>query len=157
MSRWFYAQKDTRTPLYVSVFTITLNIVLAVWLGSKYNYGLQGLALAQSVAAAAEVFVLGVVMVARDHKLFDAYFWSGVFRTVSVTGFSLVAGYITVGFIPLGVNDRGFITLGTKVAILAGVTLAVHLLVSGLFGLEEAQPFWKWVRRVLYRPVKVEY
>jgi putative peptidoglycan lipid II flippase len=34
VSRWFYAQKDTRTPLYVSVFTISLNIVLAFWLGS---------------------------------------------------------------------------------------------------------------------------
>ncbi len=157
MSRWFYAQKDTRTPLYVSVFTISLNIVLAVWLGSKENYGLQGLAVAQSVAAAAEVFVLGAVMVWRDRKLFDATFWSGVFRTVSVTGFSLMAGYITVGFVPLNATDRGIITLGTKVCILAGITLTVHLLVSSLFGLVEAQPFWRWVRRVVYRPVKVEY
>ncbi|HEY4160901.1 MAG TPA: lipid II flippase MurJ [Candidatus Saccharimonadales bacterium] len=157
MSRWFYAQKDTRTPLYVSIFTITLNIVLAFWLGSGDNYGLQGLAVAQSVAAAAEVLVLGTVMVWRDRKLFNVVFWSGVFRTVSVTGFSLVAGYITVGFVPLGADDRGIVTLGTKVCILAGVTLTVHLLVSGLFGLEEAQPFWRWARRVLYRPVKVEY
>jgi putative peptidoglycan lipid II flippase len=157
MSRWFYAQKDTLTPLYVSIFTITLNIVLAFWLGSANSYGLQGLAAAQSIAASAEVLVLAVVMVKRDHKLFDAYFFSGVFRTISVTGFSLLAGYITVGFIPLGDHDRGFLTLGTKVLILASVTLATHLIISGLFGLEEAAPFWNWVRRLLYRSVKVEY
>jgi len=157
MSRWFYAQKDTRTPLYISLFTISLNIALAFSLGSAQNYGLQGLALAQSIAAATEVCILGIVMVIRDRKLFDAYFWSGVFRTVSVTGFSLVAGYITVGFIPLGANDRGIVTLGTKMLILASVTLATHLTLSGLFGLEEARPFWSWIRRLLYRPVKVEY
>jgi putative peptidoglycan lipid II flippase len=157
MSRWFYAQKDTRTPLYVSIFTITLNVILAFRLGSASAYGLQGLAIAQSVAAFAEVFVLAVVMVKRDHKLFDTYFWSGVFRTISVTGFSLLAGYITVGFVPLGARDRGFITLGTKVLILAGATMATHLIISGLFGLEEARPFWGWIRRLLYRPVKVEY
>ena len=29
ISRWFYAQKDTKTPLFVSLFTIGLNIFLA--------------------------------------------------------------------------------------------------------------------------------
>jgi hypothetical protein len=143
--------------LYVSLFTISLNIVLAFWLGSASSYGLQGLAIAQSIVAGVEVCILAVIMVIRDHKLFDGYFWSGVFRTVSVTGFSLVAGYITVGFVPLGATDRGFITLGTKLFILTTVTLTTHLLVSGLFGLEEARPFWRWARKLLYRPVKVEY
>src|SRR5256885_12232213 len=32
ISRWFYAQKDTKTPLFVSLFTIALNIMLAVTL-----------------------------------------------------------------------------------------------------------------------------
>jgi len=157
VSRWFYAQKDTRTPLYVSIFTITFNIVLAFWLGSARNYGLQGLASAQSIVAVTEVLILGTIMVIRDPKLFDREFWSGVMRTISVTGFSLVAGYITVGFLPLGANDRGLITLGSKFGIIALVTLATHFAVSGLFGLEEAQPFWRWIKRLALRPVKVDY
>jgi putative peptidoglycan lipid II flippase len=157
LSRWFYAQKDTRTPLYISIFTISLNIILAFWLGSATEYGLQGLAIAQSIAGGAEVLVLCIVMFIRDRKLFDTYFWSGVFRTLSVTGFSLLAGYITISFLPLGADDRGFITLGTKVFALAAVTLTTHLIISGIFGLEEAQPFWRWIRRLLYRPIKVEY
>jgi putative peptidoglycan lipid II flippase len=157
ISRWFYAQKDTRTPLYVSIFAITLNIILADLLTRPGSYGLAGLAMAQSIVAAAEVVVLGAVMLVRDPKLFNRAFWSGVFRTVSVTGFSLVAGYIAVGFLPLGAEDHGFVTLGTKFMLIAGATIATHFVVSGLFALEEAQPFWRWVRRITLRPVKVEY
>jgi putative peptidoglycan lipid II flippase len=157
ISRWFYAQKDTKTPLYVSIFTISLNILLAYWFSKPTAYGLQGLAVAQSIVAGVEVVILMAVMLKRDRKLFDGEFWSGIFRTVSVTGFSLVAGYITVGFVPLGANDRGLVTLGTKFAGIAFVTLATHLALSALFGLEEAQPFWRWIRRLILRPVKVEY
>jgi len=157
ISRWFYAQKDTRTPLYVSIFTISFNILLAYLLTRPGGYGLQGLALAQSIVAAVEVAILVVIMLLRDHKLFDSEFLSGLFRTISVTGFSLVAGYITVGFVPLGADDRGFVTLGTKFIIIALVTLSTHFTLSGIFGLEEAQPFWRLVRRVILRPVKVDY
>lgn len=156
ISRWFYAQKDTRTPLYVSIFTISFNIVLAYLLTRPGGYGLQGLALAQSIVAAVEVFILSVVMLIRDPKLFNADFWSGVFRTISVTGFSLVAGYITVGFVPLGAADRGFVTLGTKLMLIAGVTMATHFAISGLFGLEEAQPFFRWLKRIILRPIRFD-
>jgi putative peptidoglycan lipid II flippase len=157
ISRWFYAQKDTRTPLYVSIFTISFNIFLAFILTRPGGYGLPGLALAQSIVAAVEVFILTTIMLIRDPKLFDADFLSGVFRTISVTGFSLVAGYITVGFVPLGAADRGLITLGTKLLLIAGVTLATHFAISGLFGLEEVQPFFRWLKRIVLRPIKVDY
>ena len=157
ISRWFYAQKDTRTPLYVSIFTISLNIVLAYLLSRPDSYGLQGLALAQSIVAAVEVLILSTVMLIRDPKLFDREFWSGIYRTISVTGFSLVAGYIAVGFLPLGADDRGVATLGAKFLVIAGATIATHFVVSGLFDLEEARPFWRWVRRITLRPVKIDY
>lgn len=58
VSRWFYAQKDTRTPLLVSVFVIALNVVLAYSLSRPDSYGVEGLAIAQSIVAAVEVLVL---------------------------------------------------------------------------------------------------
>lgn len=157
ISRWFYAQKDTKTPLYVSIFTIGFNIILADISTRPGGYGLVGLALAQSIVAAIEVFILGIIMLVRDPKLFDRTFWSEVYRTISVTGFSLVAGYVTVGFLPLGVNDHGFITLGTKFLIIASVTIITHLAVSTLFDLDEVKPLWRWLRRFTLRSVKVEY
>src|SRR5206468_3171308 len=80
ISRWFYAQKDTRTPLFVSLFTIALNVVLAVTLARPSVYGVSGLALAQSIVAAVEVFILSAIMLFRDHRLFDMEFWSGIWR-----------------------------------------------------------------------------
>jgi len=148
VSRWFYAQKDTKTPLFVSIFAISLNVILAYFLSRPSSYGAAGLAIAQSGVAAAEVVVLFAIMLIRDHKLFDASFWSGCAKIVSVTGFSLVAGFIMVSIFPLGINDRGIFTLGTKVVWIAGVMVAVHVFVSWLLGLEEVQP-------VLYRTRKI--
>jgi hypothetical protein len=37
------------------------------------------------------------------------------------------------------------------------VTFATHFALSGLFGLEEVQPLWRWIRRIMLRPIKVDY
>ena len=156
VSRWFYAQKDTRTPLLVSVFVIALNVVLAYSLSRPDNYGVEGLAIAQSIVAAVEVLVLGAIMLKRDRKLFDGEFWSGVLRIVSVTGFSLVAGFTAVQFWPLMTADTG-LTLLLKLSAIAGVTIATHVAVSGLFGLSEARQLFAWFKRVILKPIKIEY
>lgn len=157
ISRWYYAQKDSRTPLFVSVFTIGLNICLAAYLARPSRYGVAGLAMAQSIVAAVEVIILSSIMLVRDHKLFNARFWGGVVRIVSVSGFSLLTSLVAVSYLPLGLNDVGFVTLGTKFAWIAGLTLTVHVLVSGLFGLEETKPIFSWLRRVILRPIKLQY
>jgi putative peptidoglycan lipid II flippase len=156
ISRWFYAQKDTKTPLFVSLFTIALNIGLAYLLSRPSAYGLSGLALAQSIVAAVEVFILVVIMLFRDHRLFDANFWSGVWRIISVTGFSVVASFIMISLYPLGLNDRGIFTLGSKLLFIAGVTFGVHVTVSALFGLEEARPIFSRLRKIILKPIKIE-
>jgi putative peptidoglycan lipid II flippase len=156
ISRWFYAHKDTRTPLFVSIFTIALNVALAYALTRPGNYGVAGLALAQSIVATVEVAILTIIMLIRDPRLFDINFWSGVWRIISVTGFSVVAGFIMITLLPLGARDRGIITLGTKVFLIASVTFGVHVLVSALFGLEEARPVFRRVRRIVLKPIRVE-
>lgn len=154
ISRWFYAQKDTVTPLMVSLFAILLNIVLAYSL-SHSSYGVSGLAMAQSIVAALEVFVLVSVMVIRDHKLFDPDFLSGIMRTISVTGFSVLTAFIAVTFLPLNISDRGLITLGAKLGVISILTFAMHLGVSSLFGLEEANAVTSRIRKFILKPIKI--
>ena len=155
MSRWFYAQKDTKTPLFVSVFAIGLNIVLAYFLSQKTGYGVSGLAIAQSIVAATEVAILFVIMSIRDNKLLkDRAFWGGCFKIVSVSGFALVVGYIMAQFFPLGLFDTGIVTLGTKMAIIALPTFMVHVLVSWMFGLDEAGTLLRWLKRVVLKPIR---
>jgi len=156
ISRWFYSQKDTWTPLVVSVLTIAFNIVLSYNLAKPDSYGVVGLALAQSIVAAVEVGILSLIMVIRDHKLLDADFINGVIKIVSVTGFSVLAGYIMISYLPLTLGDTGFLTLGTKFAAIASVTALVHVVVSWIFGLEETRPIAKWLKTLIFKPVRVE-
>lgn len=158
VSRYFYAQKDTRTPLLVSVFAIGLNIFLAFNLARPQDaggYGISGLALAQSLVAMSEVAVLFAIMIARDSKLLDRVFWGGCMRILSVTGFSIIAAYSMISFLPLRVADTGFITLGSKLAAIALVTFTVHVAISSLFGLEEVRPFMAKLKQLILRPIKI--
>lgn len=159
ISRYFYAQKDTRTPLFVSIFAIGLNIFLAFTLArptSAGGYDVAGLAIAQSVVAAAEVFILLTVMTWRDSKLFNADFWSGVVRIFSVTGFTILTTYTMVTLVPLSVTDKGFSTLGAKLLSIVIPSLAVHIGISALFGIEEVQPVIKKIKQIALKPIRLE-
>lgn len=156
ISRWFYAQKDTMTPLIVSVIVIFLNIILAYMLSRPTSYGLAGLAIAQSMIATLEVVILFAIMVYRDPKLLDFKFWAGVAKIVSVAGFSLVAGFIMISIYPLGANDLGW-AIVIKLAFIAAVTLSVHVGVSALFGLEEVRPVLKRIKSILFKSIGLPY
>jgi peptidoglycan biosynthesis protein MviN/MurJ (putative lipid II flippase) len=156
ISRWFYAQKDTRTPLYVSLFTIALNIFLAYHLAKPSAYGIYGLALSQSIVVTLEVFILTTIMMLRDHKLFDAYFWNGVVKIFSVTGFTIIVAYTLFHMFPLNALDRGFLALGGKLIIMSAITFSVHIAVSSLFGLEEVRPFLSRVKQIALKPIKLQ-
>lgn len=156
ISRYFYAQKDTRTPLFVSLFTIALNIFLAFTLAKPSAYGISGLAIAQSIVAAFEVLILMIIMLWRDPKLFDVRFWGGVMRILSVTGFTVLTTYIMVSLFPLVATDKGFITLGTKLLVIVLPTIIVHVGLSSLFGLEEVQPVTRKLKALALKPVRIQ-
>ena len=158
ISRYFYAQKDTRTPLFISLFAIALNIYLVFSLArpTPVGYGVEGLALAQSIVAAVEIVLLVFIMLLRDPAIFNKAFWSACVRIVSVTGFSALAGFTMITLLPLRHGDHGFITLGFKLGLIAGVTLLVHLAISALFGLEEAQVVISRVGQILLRPIRIQ-
>jgi len=155
ISRYFYAHKDTKTPLYVSIFIIFFNIILAYNLSKPTAYGVVGLAMAQSIVAATEVGILVAIMIKRDRKLFDKQFLTAVGKTLSVTGFSALAAYITVQFFPLSLYNQGFVLL-FRISLIAGITFAVHISVSYMFELEEAKIVVELFRRVLFRPIRIE-
>ncbi len=155
ISRWFYAQKDTKTPLLVSLFVIGLNIYLAYTLSQPDAYGVAGLAMAQSIVAAIEVFILVIIMFIRDRKLFDGEFWNGILRILSVTGFSVLTAFIMISLLPLNASDKGILTLGSKLGIITFVTFGVHVGVSLLFELNEARPVVEKIKQVITKPIRL--
>lgn len=160
ISRYFYAQKDNWTPLAVSIFAIALNIYLAWQLSKPFNYGVAGLAMAQSIVAASEVVILFGIMLIKDHKLFDRHFWSGIWQIMSITGFTIVVAYIMVQIFPLQTSDVGFAILGFKLFAITTVTGAVHVGLSYLFGLEEAGPVVRKAKqysRMVLKPINIDW
>lgn len=157
VSRYFYAFKDTKTPLIVSIIAIGLNIILAFNLATKEAYGVAGLALAQSIVAVVEVTILVAIMLWRDHKLFhNLDFWSGMWRILAVSGFCVVAGFVMLQLYPLGINDVGFVTIGTKVCLIAAVIFAVHLTLSSLFGLREASAVFDRMKKIVSKTIRIQ-
>lgn len=157
VSRYFYAYKDTKTPLYVSIVAIALNIILAFMLARPDSYGVAGLAIAQSVTAAVEVLILSGVMLHRDRKIFhNIDFWSGMWRIVSVAGFCVVAAFIMLQIYPLGIEDKGFITIGAKLAAIAAAVFVVYLSLSSLFGLREASAVFDRLKKIISKPVRIQ-
>jgi len=157
VSRYFYANKDTKTPLFVSIFAIGLNIILAFSLARPSAYGISGLAIAQSIVATIEVLILSAIMVHRDRKLINASFITSGFKIISVTGFSILTAFIMITFLPLNVADRGFITLGGKLGLISAVIFCIHLWVSSLFDLEEANIVLRKIAQIIIKPIKIEW
>lgn len=154
-SRWFYAQKDTKTPLFVSLFAISLNIALAYILSGPAGYDIAGLAMAQSIVAASEVVILVGIMLIRDPRLFSAAFWNGLLKILAVTGFSMLAALFMVSVLPLLATDRGIVTLGAKLFAISTVTVGVHVAISWILDVEEVSPVIKKLKRIILHPVRI--
>jgi putative peptidoglycan lipid II flippase len=155
-SRYFYAHKDTVTPLIVSIFAIGLNIILVFALARTDTYGVAGLALAQSIVSAAEVFVIGLVIVSRDPKVFNKAFWNMTIKLISVTGFTIVAAFTMITLLPLNLDDTGFFVLGGKLGLITLVTFGTHVIVSAAYGFDEGKLVLRKIRNIIYRPLKLQ-
>jgi len=155
LSRYFYAHKDTVTPLIISLFAIALNIILVFTLARPDTYGIAGLAIAQSIVAAAEVLIIGLVIMLRDPKLFNREFWSMTTKLVSISGFTIVAAFIMITLLPLNLNDRGFFILGAKLGSITLVTFMVHIIVSSFFGFNEGTNVLKKAKKIVYKTVRI--
>lgn len=149
-ARSFYAQQDTKTPLYISIFAIALNIVLAVWFTMSLGMGAYGLAWAQSFVAFVEVMILFYVMSRRIPGLFDFVFVRAIMRMASATGFMAIISYITVQIFQLAVSDQGFLATFPKFMIIVIVSLSSYVLFSKLLKLSEADPIINRFKLLLF-------
>lgn len=153
-ARSFYAQQDTKTPLYISIFAIGLNIALAIWFTMSLGFGAYGLAWAQSIVAFIEVMTLFVVMSFRIKGLFDFKFVNAVGRMAAATGLMAIVSYITVQLLQLSSNDQSFFATFPKFAVIVAVSFAVYVALSRLFKLSEADPVIQKVSSLLFGRVR---
>jgi putative peptidoglycan lipid II flippase len=155
-ARSFYAQQDTRTPLYISLFTIALNITLAVWFSLGLGMGVHGLAWAAVIVSAIEIAILFYIMARRIKGLFDKPFISAIIRMLSASGFMAVVTYLTVAMLPLSATDQRFFDSFPKFVLIAGISFLAYFLFSYIFKLREVQPVLARIHKILFKRPEVK-
>jgi len=154
-ARSFYAQQDTKTPLYISLFTISLNITLAIWLSMGLGMGVHGLAWAAVIVSAVEVAILFSIMSRRIAGLFDAPFVHAIGRMMSAAGFLAIITYILVSMMPLGASDNFFSSF-LKFTLIVGISGVVYIIVCRVFKLEEVEPILERIQKILFKQPRVD-
>lgn len=149
-ARAFYARQDTKTPLYISIFAISLNVILAVVLSTVLRMGPYGLAWAQSVVAVVEVATLFVLMGRRMPTLFDLSFVRAVTRMVVATGVVAVVCYASVQLLAFRDSDDSFFSAFPKFVAITLVSFAAYGAMSKLLHLSEIDPIIAKLRRLLF-------
>ena len=149
-ARAFYARQDTKTPLYISIFSITLNIILAIVLSMVLKMGAYGLAWAQSTVAVLEVVVLLAVMNRQMPKLFDMTFVRAIFKMIIAGTITGVVCYIAVLIMPFRYHDDSFFSAFPKFVIISLVSFGAYAAVSKWLKLPEIDPILARLKKVLF-------
>ena len=149
-ARAFYARQDTKTPLYISIFSITLNIILAIVLSMVLKMGAYGLAWAQSTVAVLEVVVLLMVMNRQMPKLFDMTFVRAIFKMILAGIVTGVVCYIGVLVLPFRYHDDSFFSAFPKFVIISMVSFGAYAVASKWLKLPEIDPILARLKKVLF-------
>ena len=149
-ARAFYARQDTKTPLYISIFSITLNIILAIVLSMVLKMGAYGLAWAQSTVSVLEVVVLLAVMNRQMPKLFDMTFVRAIFKMIIAGTVTGVVCYIAVLIMPFRYHDDSFFSAFPKFVIISLVSFGTYAAASKWLKLPEIDPILARLKKVLF-------
>ncbi len=154
ISRVYYAMQNTKTPLYLSLASIPLNIALS-FLFSRY-YGVAGLAMSASLVAALETTALGFLLRHRYGKFGEREIFRGFWRMVVAGAIMLGVLYPLISqFLPLYAGDRGFFTLAPKFAVICAAAAFSYLVPCYLLKLNEAHHLMRRARDIMNRSLNL--
>jgi putative peptidoglycan lipid II flippase len=154
VSRVYYAMQDTRTPLFLSLGSIPLNIILSLYLSKLY--GVVGLAMSASIVAALETLVLIAILRHRKGHFGGAEIMRGVWRMAVAAAVMVPILYMTVSqLLPLYANDKGFTVLAPKFAVLLIIGLSAYLAPCYLLRLKEANIFIDRIKLFMVRSLNL--
>ena len=153
-ARSFYAQQDTKTPLYISIVAITLNVILAFWFALGLGLGVYGLAWAAATVSAVEVGILFYVMSRRIPKLFDGPFIHSISKMIAATGLMAIITYMSIQWWQLNSSDQSFLATFPKFAVIVTVSLSLYLGLSRWLKLEETQPIISRLKKIIFYRVR---
>jgi len=142
LARSFYAFEDTKTPVYISLFSVIVNIFGAIYLGKVM--GIFGVALAFSIAAIINMILLLVVLRIRIGYLDDDRLtWSAIkigLLSMLVGGF----GFLVMRFVAPLVDMRTYLGIFIQTAVTLMLSGITYIALSLLFRFEEVEILEKY-------------
>lgn len=146
VARVFYALEDTLTPLLTSIASIAINVILSFILSARF--GVEGLAMALSVAGIFELIVLMLLLRKKIGPYGIRHIISGFIKTL-FSSFAMGAIlYILINTIlPLYKEDLGFVHIAPKFLVLCLVGLVVFMLAGYLLKIHEQYYLVRAIKR----------
>ena len=125
LTRAFYAQQDTKTPVIIGTVAMGLNVVFSITFSKLFEsvgwLPLGGLALANSLATAIEAVALFVVMRKRLNGIEGKFIMRGVIPSAIAT---LVMSICIFGWLYVGENQSPWILIPIGLMVGVGIYLA---------------------------------
>jgi putative peptidoglycan lipid II flippase len=152
VSRIFFAMQDTKTPLYTSLASIPINIILSIILARRF--GVSGLAMSASFVAALETIVLAGILRHREGNFGERQITIAGLKMLVAGAFMASVTYVLINlFLPLYATDKGFLTLAPKFLAIVAVAAVSYFAPCFLLRITEAklvtQKMWVLMQRSL--------
>ena len=134
----FYARQDMKTPVRIGIIAMVanmaLNLVFVVPLYLYWNMGHVGLALATSVSALLNAWLLYQGLKAKQVLTLDAEWWAHGVRMLLANG-ALAAVLVLALQLAPNWSELGWLLRSLNLALVCGAGLFVYVAVLGLAGL----------------------
>ncbi|MDR1197027.1 MAG: murein biosynthesis integral membrane protein MurJ [Candidatus Nomurabacteria bacterium] len=154
-SRSFYAQQDTKTPMFISLGSIIVAIAFALWFTFGLDMGAYGLAWAQVIWAALEIAALFVVMSVRLKGVFDKDFGKIVLKMLLATGVMSIGTYILVSAVGLQFVDQNILMVLPQLLLIGLFSAIIYLAMSQALKLEESSSIVGKIKKAFLPKPKV--
>lgn len=153
-SRGFYARQDTKTPFVVSIIAVGFTMILSI-IFSIIGLGPDGLGWAQSIGAVLEIFILLFLLQKKSRQnLLNKGFWTAFIRMLIATIVTSISAYVLTKLLPLRATDNSVFVTIPKFFVISLVSLGIYGAASFLLDLEEVQPFFEKLNKILFRNLR---
>jgi putative peptidoglycan lipid II flippase len=146
LARSFYAMKDTKTPVRITIIAVGLDIVGSVVLG--FTMGVQGLALSYTISSLINAGALMVILHRRLGTLDEGKIINAVARIAGTTILMAVTVQMTkVALVSLGVSLTHAYGVLIQLVVASAVGVMAYLVFSIIFRIEEVNAIGSFIRR----------
>ncbi len=144
LAKAFYALKNTKTPMYISIVTVAISVLLA-FIFSHY-YSVAGLALAFSLGSIVNAVLLFYYLQRGYSNFWESTLLLSVLRIIAVSFLMGVAVWLTMHFMANIIDMTRFWGVLTQTVVSAAIGFLVYVLLSYVFRCEELR--WAITRQL---------